>query len=68
MTTGEVLAATNQRDGAADAFTDAIRSAEHHRLPHQIQRSIRATVKTGMHELTADAQAALQRIRALLAR
>ncbi|WP_218582035.1 helix-turn-helix domain-containing protein [Nocardia cyriacigeorgica] len=68
VTTGEVLAATNQRDGAADAFTDAIRSAEHHRLPHQIQRTIRATVKTGMHELTADAQAALQRIRALLAR
>ncbi|MGW4770211.1 helix-turn-helix domain-containing protein [Nocardia sp. NPDC004278] len=67
VTSGEVFAAINEPDAATDAFRTAIESAEHHRLPHQIQRTIRATVKTGMRELTADAHAALQRIRSLLA-
>ncbi|MFI5537542.1 helix-turn-helix domain-containing protein [Nocardia sp. NPDC051900] len=66
VTTGEVLTAVNETDSATDAFVDAIRSAEHHRLPHQIQRVIRATVKSGMHELTSEAQAAMRRIRSAL--
>ncbi|WP_198407051.1 helix-turn-helix domain-containing protein [Nocardia terpenica] len=66
VTTGEVLAAINDPDAATEAFIDAMRSAEHHRLPHQIQRVIRATIKTGMRELTSEAQAALRRIRSSL--
>lgn len=66
MTSGEVFAAINDPDAATDAFRTAIESAEHHRLPHQIQRTTRAAVKTGMHELTTEAHEALQRIRSLL--
>lgn len=66
VTTGEVLIASQEISSAADAFTDAIESAEHHRLPHQIQRVIRATTTAGMLELTNDAQSALQRLRSTL--
>ncbi|MEV6431763.1 hypothetical protein [Nocardia sp. NPDC051463] len=67
VTTGEVFVAINQPADAANAFADAIESAEHHRLPHQIQRTIRATMKADMRGLTAEAQAALKRTRSLLA-
>ncbi|WP_328409072.1 hypothetical protein [Nocardia sp. NBC_00403] len=67
MTTGEVLVAISEHRGAAEAFAEAITAAEQHRLPHQIQRTIRAAIKTGMCELATEAEAALQRTRWLLA-
>lgn len=51
VTTGEVLIASRDTEGAADAFTEAIKAAERHRLLHQIQRAIRATTKAGMLDL-----------------
>ncbi|WP_051499303.1 helix-turn-helix domain-containing protein [Nocardia sp. BMG51109] len=66
VTSGEVLAAVGETDTAAAAFTDAMKSAEHHRLPHQIQRAIRASAKAGMRELAAEHSAALNRIRSQL--
>jgi transcriptional regulator with XRE-family HTH domain len=66
VTSGEVLVAINELEGARDAFAEAIGAAEQHRLPHQIQRALRATTDAGMHELRADADAALWRIRSSL--
>ncbi|MFB8003162.1 helix-turn-helix domain-containing protein [Nocardia sp. NPDC056000] len=66
VTTGEVLAAVNELDSAAVFFEDAIEDAEHRRLPHQIQRAIRATAQAGLDELATEARAALARIRSLL--
>ncbi|MFI1914535.1 hypothetical protein [Nocardia sp. NPDC020380] len=66
VTTGEVLAANQDIEGAADAFADAIESAERHRLPHQIQRAVRATAKAGMRDLADEAKSALQRTRSTL--
>ncbi|MBF6412883.1 helix-turn-helix domain-containing protein [Nocardia cyriacigeorgica] len=66
VTTGEVLVAINEPVAATDAFTEAIQAAERHRLPHQIQRTIRATAKAGMREVAEEGQAALKRIRSLL--
>ncbi|WP_433521600.1 helix-turn-helix domain-containing protein [Nocardia pseudovaccinii] len=66
VTAGEVLAHNHEPDAAEDAFRQAIRAGEQHRLPHQIQRIIRATTNTGMRELAAEAVAALQRLRGLL--
>lgn len=42
------------------------RASKQHRLPHQIQRIIRATTNTGMQGLVAEAVAALERLRGLL--
>ncbi|WP_406237710.1 helix-turn-helix domain-containing protein [Nocardia sp. NBC_01009] len=67
VTTGEALAAISEPRAAAEAFAEAVVAAEQHRLPHQIQRTIRAAIKTGMRELAAEAEAALQRTRWLLA-
>ncbi|WP_203217881.1 helix-turn-helix domain-containing protein [Nocardia terpenica] len=66
VTTGEVLAANQDIDCATDAFEDAIRSAERHRLPHQIQRAIRATTKARIRELADEGKAALRRTRSTL--
>lgn len=66
VTTGEVLVAIGQPSAATDAFTEAIEAAEQHRLPHQIQRTIRAAIKTGLRDLAAEAEVALQRTRRLL--
>jgi len=66
VTAGQVLLAAHQRDGAEDALRTALAAAEAHRLPHQIQRTIRAAVSGGLVELKADGRAALQRLNALL--
>ncbi|MFE3191595.1 helix-turn-helix transcriptional regulator [Nocardia sp. NPDC059240] len=66
VTTGEVLVANRDAGGAADAFAEAIKSAERHRLPHQIQRAIRATTRAGMLDLADEGVAALQRTRSTL--
>ncbi len=66
VTSGEVLATAGETDAAATAFTEAIQSAEHYRLPHQIQRVIRAAAKAGMHELAVQCHTVLVRIRSQL--
>ncbi|WP_107654086.1 helix-turn-helix domain-containing protein [Nocardia suismassiliense] len=67
VTTGEVLSAIGESHSAVGAFTEAIAAAEQHRLPHQIQRTIRASIKSGMVDLADEARAALGRTRSLLA-
>ncbi|MFX0579557.1 helix-turn-helix domain-containing protein [Nocardia nepalensis] len=66
ITTGEVLVAINEPATAEDAFTTAIDAAERLRLPHQIQRTVRATEKAGMDELATEGRSALERIRSML--
>ncbi|MFF3568264.1 helix-turn-helix transcriptional regulator [Nocardia jiangxiensis] len=66
VTSGEVLASIGETDTAATVFAEAVQSAERHRIPHQIQRAIRATEKAGMRELAIECSAALERIRSQL--
>src|SRR5690606_13353341 len=66
VTTGEVLISIGDADTAVFALTEAIAAAERHRLPHQIQRTVRAAAQSGMHDLATEGTAALQRIRATL--
>ncbi|WP_238598759.1 helix-turn-helix domain-containing protein [Saccharothrix sp. ALI-22-I] len=67
VTAGQVLLAARQRDGAADALRAALIASETHRLPHQIQRTIRAADDAGLAEISADGRAALQRLNDQLA-
>ncbi|MDX8051415.1 helix-turn-helix transcriptional regulator [Lentzea sp. BCCO 10_0798] len=67
VTAGQVLLAARQRDGAEDALRTALLAAETHRLPHQIQRTIRAADDGGLIEISTSGQLALQRLNALLA-
>lgn len=67
VTAGEVLLAARQRDGAADALLTALASAEHHRLPHQIQRALRAAKAGGLDDVNTECKAALGRLSELLA-
>ncbi|MEU5853056.1 helix-turn-helix transcriptional regulator [Saccharopolyspora shandongensis] len=66
VTSGRVLVEAGDRQGAAEAFSTAVRAAEAHRLPHQIQRAIRAAKPGQLHDVVADGEAALQRLCALL--
>jgi hypothetical protein len=67
VTAGQVLLAARQRDDAEDALRAALLAAETHRLPHQIQRTIRAADDGGLIEISTSGQLALQRLNALLA-
>jgi len=67
VTTAEVLLAAGERDGADDALRSAVVEAEAHRLPHQIQRAVRAASRGGLADVAADGRDALHRIDALLA-
>ncbi|WP_249124408.1 helix-turn-helix domain-containing protein [Saccharopolyspora erythraea] len=66
VTSGRVLVEAGDRQGAAEAFRTALRAAEGHRLPHQIQRAIRAAESGNLHGVAAEGTAALQRLRDLL--
>ncbi|HEV2782915.1 MAG TPA: helix-turn-helix transcriptional regulator [Actinophytocola sp.] len=66
VTTGEVLLTAGQRDAAEDALRTALSSAERHRLPHQIQRGIRAAAAGGLTDIRDAGRAALQRLNNLL--
>ncbi|GAB2871358.1 hypothetical protein GCM10027200_83980 [Lentzea nigeriaca] len=66
VTAGQVLLAARQRDGAEDALRTALVAAEVHRLPHQIQRTIRAADDGGLAEISAGGRAAVQRLNLLL--
>lgn len=67
VTTGQVHLADGERDGASEAFRTALAAAECHRLPHQIQRMIRAAQSGGLAKISIDGQAALLRLNRLLA-
>lgn len=67
VTTGEVLAASGDRDGANEALLNAVATAEYRRLPHQLQRAIRAAERGGLAAAVDAGKAALQRLRGLLA-
>ncbi|MET9265244.1 helix-turn-helix domain-containing protein [Amycolatopsis sp. NPDC004079] len=67
VTTGEVLAAAGERDGSAEALQTAIATAEQRRLPHQLQRAIRAARRGGLETVADSGLAALRRLRGLLA-
>lgn len=63
VTSGRVLLEAGEQHGAVEAFRTALHSAEAHRLPHQIQRAIRAAESGDLREVAADGAAALQRLR-----
>jgi hypothetical protein len=67
VTAGQVHLAAGDRDGASEALRTALIAAESHRLPHQIQRTIRAAQSGGLTEISTDGQAALLRLNRLLA-
>ncbi|SEP48434.1 hypothetical protein [Amycolatopsis saalfeldensis] len=66
-TTGEILTASRDRDGAQKSLLAAITIAEQRRLPHQLQRAIRATNRGGLAAVAHTAQTTLQRLRDQLA-
>lgn len=67
VTAGQVHQAAGDRDGASEALQTALTAAEAHRLPHQIQRTIRTAQTGGLTEISTDGQAALLRLNKLLA-
>ncbi len=67
VTAGQVHLAAGDRTGASEALRTALTAAEAHRLPHQIQRTIRAAQSSGLTEISASGQAALLRLNRLLA-
>jgi transcriptional regulator with XRE-family HTH domain len=66
VTAGQVLLAAGKRDAAEDALRVALASAESHRLPHQIQRIIRAANEGGLADISGTGGAALKRLTDLL--
>ncbi|SMC99795.1 helix-turn-helix transcriptional regulator [Kibdelosporangium aridum] len=66
VTAGQVLLAAGKRDAAEDALLTALASAEAHRLPHQIQRTIRAANEGGLTDISDAGNAALGRLNDLL--
>ncbi|MGW4212846.1 XRE family transcriptional regulator [Lentzea sp. NPDC004789] len=66
VTAGEVLLAARQRDGAEASLRAALLAAEIHRLPHQIQRTIRAAKAGELSQVEVEGRAALQRLNDLL--
>ncbi|GAB3494035.1 helix-turn-helix transcriptional regulator [Amycolatopsis cihanbeyliensis] len=62
VTAGQVLIAAGDRDAAEDALNAALVTAESHRLPHQIQRTIRAASGSGLIGVAEAGQSALIRL------
>lgn len=67
VTTGEVLAAAGELAGAEEVLLAAVAAAEQRRLPHQLQRVIRAARSGGLAKIDDAGRAALRRLRGLLA-
>ncbi|WP_229686211.1 helix-turn-helix domain-containing protein [Longimycelium tulufanense] len=66
VTAGEVLLAAGERDGATEALRVALKAAESHRLPHQVQRAIRAAETARLDYVAMEGQAILRRLRDML--
>jgi transcriptional regulator with XRE-family HTH domain len=62
VTAGQIHHAAGDHDSAVDAFRAALTAAEHHQLPHQIQRAIRTARDAGLHDLANDASDTLARV------
>lgn len=62
VTASEVHLAANNPAQAEDALRTAVHTAETHRLPHQLQRAIRAARAGGLPTLAAEGIAALRRL------
>jgi hypothetical protein len=69
VTIGQVLLAGGEAAGAAEALSEAVASAEAHRLPHQIQRVVRVAKAANDErgsEVVESGTAALERLRRTL--
>lgn len=66
VTAGQVHLSAGDRDGASEALRTALSAAEAHRLPHQIQRTIRTARNGGLTEISTEGQTALLRLNRLL--
>lgn len=62
VTTAEILASTGDTTGAEKALHAAMTTAEQRRLPHQLQRAIRAAERGGLTAITTIGHTALQRL------
>ncbi|UUV32300.1 helix-turn-helix domain-containing protein [Amycolatopsis roodepoortensis] len=67
VTHGETLAAMGDHNGSAETLTVAIHAAENRRLPHQLQRVVRAADNHSLHAVAEDGRSALSRLRSMLA-
>ncbi len=67
VTAGQVLLTAREPDGAEESLRAALDAAETHRMPHQVQRVIRAAEQGGLDSVVADGHAALRRLQMLLA-
>ncbi|HET9142981.1 helix-turn-helix domain-containing protein [Actinophytocola sp.] len=67
VTAGQVHLAAGNHEAANEALRTALTAAETHRLPHQIQRTIRTAHDGGLTEISTDGHAALRRLNILLA-
>jgi transcriptional regulator with XRE-family HTH domain len=67
VTAGQVLLAAGQREEADGALRTALVAAEGSRLPHQIQRAVRAAEASQFPDLARDGRASLDRLNAALA-
>jgi hypothetical protein len=63
ITTGDVLLAIGQRDGATAALLAGLHRAEAARLPHQAQRALRLAVSGGLNDVTEIGRATVDRLR-----
>ncbi|WP_329064240.1 helix-turn-helix transcriptional regulator [Amycolatopsis sp. NBC_01480] len=63
VTAGEILTASREHDGAQESLLAAITIAEQRRLPHQLQRAIRAASRGGLDAVAETGRAALRRLR-----
>jgi hypothetical protein len=62
VTAGQVHMAAGQPDEGEDAFRTAVAAAEASRLPHQIQRAIRAAESARLDGVSSEGRAALNRL------
>lgn len=67
VTAGQVLLAAGQLDEAEEALRTALTAAETGRLPHQIQRTVRAAESGHLDAIASEGHAALDRLNEALA-
>lgn len=67
VTAGQVLLAADEREGAQNALHAALTAAEFHRLPHQVQRIVRAADDGRLDTVAAEGRATLKRLLDLIA-
>lgn len=63
ITTGDVLLAIGERDGATTALLTGLHGAEAGRLPHQAQRAVRLASSAALDEVTGIGRAVVDRLR-----